>query len=191
MLSLRRFISIAAFLAASLSMNPIANAANPPVTIPAFTKDYHPRDHRSPDGMYLARLGMGEGEAGVLTIWRVHRGGPSSLILRRVWDVCGALWLPSRPHALAFGASSTYGPPMLALWNGGQLHQLVRVKDPEGELFELWGLAADGHTLLYSRGEDSSKGIVWRRYHVRVPRRFWQSENQGKRSMAASATARR
>lgn len=142
----------------------------PAVTIPAFTK-VHPGNHLSPDGRYLAHLVSGEGEAGELTIRRIRRGRSSSIILRREWDVDGALWLPGRPHVLVFGESEAYGTPMLALWEGGSLHQVVRTKDPELVGFELYGLASDRSTLIYSRGEDTSKGIVWRRYHVRVSKR--------------------
>lgn len=106
-----------------------------------------------------------------VAVCRVRSAREPVVLLRRVQDVDSVLWLPGRPHTLAFGASGLYGTGMLALWEGRALRRLVRVAHPDEEMFRVVGASADGRTLVYSRGRDTAKGIVWHQHRLRLPSR--------------------
>ena len=81
------------------------------------------------------------------------------------------MWLSRHPHTLVVAATAIYGTALLAQWCGGRrLHDLVKVRHPDNEIFELLGVSPDGRIAYYHHAAtlDGPDSELKRLHHVRI-----------------------
>jgi hypothetical protein len=124
----------------------------------------------SPDGKYVARLVVGEGEVGYLAVYHKGTGGWRLLqkgrVSRLFEDVGGCAWVPHHDHWLLVSAGGAdYGEGLLALWTGeGAARILRRAKTPDAnEGFNVRSVSADGRTVVYEHFGENSPDPGYRR----------------------------
>ena len=133
----------------------------------------------SPDRKYVAYAMPGEGDCIdlVITLTRSRTKrllkadikNLQAILKRSAWgdtstnklfywvhDVLGIVWVPSRPHTLAFGTSEVYNDdPRIALWSGPkQVKVLIRDRSMDNS-FAVLGVARNGRTLYYTKYFDT------------------------------------
>jgi hypothetical protein len=112
---------------------------------------YEKRNYPSPDRKYIARLEHGDGDVWDLTLLDSR----SRRRLITTDDVQALIWVPGHPHRLVVATCGAYGKAQLGLWDrGSRWRSLHAVKNPVNECFTLYGVTADGQTLIY--GHDAN-----------------------------------
>jgi hypothetical protein len=108
--------------------------------------------YTSPDGKYLAEVRL-QLDIRSIRIYRLHRTtsgfSRKDPVSRTIPDIEGFVWVPKRGHTLVVAAGGDYGPPLLAMWDGSKPRKLHTVRG-RGDLFELYGVSADGAAIIYS-----------------------------------------
>jgi hypothetical protein len=106
----------------------------------------------SPDGKYVARLVMGEGEWSYVTVYRTL--GKQNVFTKRyaVSDsfniVEGCIWLPRYGHKLIVSTTAEAGGK-IAMWTNPKRVQLLRTFKTVDESFNALGVSRDGRILYY------------------------------------------
>lgn len=129
------------------------------------------RRYPSPDGLYIARITHGDADTWSLAI--IGRQGRTPLV--HADDLQALVWVPGHPHRLVLATCSLYGKAILGQWDGGRgWRSLHRVRDPDRECFTLYGVTADGRSIVYGydpavSGRRTDGDPLRRRRWLRLP----------------------
>ncbi|MCW3058653.1 MAG: hypothetical protein JWQ02_474 [Capsulimonas sp.] len=131
----------------------------------------------SPDGKYVARVTLGDGEVGYATVYRntagAHPWAHAKKVSREFDDIRNCAWLPGRPHSFVVATGGAdYGAGYLALWTGkGQTRFLQRARVEDGEGYSIQSISSNGHTLVYQHSGSDQHDVEFQRTHsLNIPR---------------------
>jgi hypothetical protein len=178
-------------LATSCFSQSNAQSRKPATIVPAFNKSSPGKDlkakepdyiygevvRNSPDGLYTARLIIGEGEVAYLTIYKRQGKIPvwtkKFAVSPTIESVAGCVWVPRRGHQLAFSTSDSYGEAGIGLWSGNRKIRWLRPPGPADEHFDITGISSDGRTLVYEHhimGAPYSKATTRKKHYLKLSR---------------------
>ena len=162
-----------AFAAPKLPKNIVLafNKTSPGRKLQVKATDYYFKEivRVSPDGKYVARLVVGDGEVGYITVYR--RVGAHNVFTKRYTvsqtfeNVNSGIWLPRFPHRLVVTmGGADYGAGGIVFWTGSRKARFLRrAKDENSEGFNALGVSRDGRILYYEHFGKNSPDPYFKR----------------------------